>query len=123
MIEHILEIIRIVEAICFGILFLVYPYFIFYIFVVSGGDIDDFDWYMWIPLISHFISLLMGVMLLIELFRLSIKRYYKIRYRVNKITRKERKLIDPFDEEDWEEGEWQDKLYNNKFYNKIPELP
>ena len=115
MIEHIFEIIHIIKVIIFGILFIVYPYFIFYFFIISGGD-DDFDWYMYIPGITHTVSVMMIIIMMFTGLSKLIKIYYKLRYRVSKETLKQRKIIDPYDEEEWGD-DWENKLKENKFYN------
>lgn len=118
MIHQFFEIIKITEFICISILFLVYPYFIFYfsILLIEDLNFENFDWYIYIPFISHFISLIMIVISIMQLLKITIKKYYKIKY--NKITIEQRKLIDPYDEEDWDELEEGDIIYMiDKFMN------
>jgi len=105
----------------YSFIFIIYPYYIMWWFrTLVKEDADNYENFMYIPMVIHLISLILMFMILCKGLSKSIEYYYKIRYIEKKMDIKYRKIIDPYDEEEWNE-KWVDKIGNNNIYNFLLE--
>jgi len=103
--------------ISFIFIFLLFPYYIMWWGTILGA-VDDYVWYMYIPIISHFISILIIYILTCRGSSKLFEYYYRIKYKEKKADIEYRKIIDPYDEEEWGE-KWREEIKTNKFYKKL----
>ena len=113
--------IHLIIFIFYTFIFIIYPYYIMWWFrTLVKEDADNYENFMYIPMVIHLISLILMFMILCKGLSKSIEYYYKIRYIEKKMDIKYRKIIDPYDEEEWNE-KWVDKIGNNNIYNFLLE--